>query len=276
MNKFTYNEVKDTVHNLGYILLSKDYINNREKLLLMDEYGYFYQISLSNLKNNRVPLKFDVYNSYTIQNIKLWCKINNKPYELISDTYSGNNQKLKWVCLKDHCGEIFELSWGCVLQGIGCGVCNGRQVGLSNCLATKRPELAKEWHPTKNGGLTPFDVTYCSNKKVWWICSNNSFHEWKSSVNNRNRGNGCPYCSGLYPTNDNNLLINNPKLCIEWNYARMIKIQKIIHQIVVKKSGGNVMIVNMSGMQQLKTEIGITNVVQYAQNLKAKRKLKNI
>ena len=25
-------------------------------------------------------------------------------------------------------------------------------------MATTHPELAKQWHPTKNGDLTPFDV----------------------------------------------------------------------------------------------------------------------
>ena len=32
-------------------------------------------------------------------------------------------------------------------------------------LAFRFAELAKEWHPTKNGDLTPNDVTSGSNKK---------------------------------------------------------------------------------------------------------------
>lgn len=35
-------------------------------------------------------------------------------------------------------------------KGHGCGVCANRVVVKSNCLATLNPELAKEWHPTKN------------------------------------------------------------------------------------------------------------------------------
>jgi hypothetical protein len=31
------------------------------------------------------------------------------------------------------------------------------------------PHLVKEWHPTKNGDLTPDDFTHGSNKKVWWL-----------------------------------------------------------------------------------------------------------
>lgn len=70
------------------------------------------------------------------------------------------------MCLKDSCGEEFELSWNAVLTGQSCGYCVGQKAGLSNCLATKNPELTKEWHATKNGDLTPYNVTCGSNKKL--------------------------------------------------------------------------------------------------------------
>jgi len=60
------------------------------------------------------------------------------------------------------------------------------------------PKLSKEWHPTKNGVLTPEDVTPYSNKKVWWVCEKK--HEWSVAICNRNRGTGCPYCSGRVAT----------------------------------------------------------------------------
>ena len=52
-------------------------------------------------------------------------------------------------------------------------------------LAEKHPELTKQWHPTKNGELTPNDVTFGSNKKVWWKCDKAEDHEWKASLKNR-------------------------------------------------------------------------------------------
>ena len=89
-----------------------------------------------------------------------------------------------------------------------------------NSLAFKRADLIKEWHPTKNGELTPYDFSYASNKKVWWICSNG--HEWQASINNRNHLNrGCPYCS------HNKVLIGKtdlettyPDIAKEWNYRK--------------------------------------------------------
>ena len=61
-------------------------------------------------------------------------------------------------------------------------------------LAYRFSELAKEWHPTKNGELTPEDISYGSKQNIWWQCEKG--HEWQASVNHRSRGKGCPYCSG--------------------------------------------------------------------------------
>jgi len=61
-----------------------------------------------------------------------------------------------------------------------------------NDLATKSPEVASQWHPTKNGSLTPEMISAGSDKKVWWACTFG--HEWKTSVANRATGTGCPKC----------------------------------------------------------------------------------
>ena len=52
--------------------------------------------------------------------------------------------------------------------------------------------LIKEWHPTKNGKLTPYHITPRSKKKVWWKCSQG--HEWGTTVGSRVKGHGCPIC----------------------------------------------------------------------------------
>tara|TARA_Y100000310_G_scaffold72876_1_gene69028 strand:- start:3654 stop:3893 length:240 start_codon:yes stop_codon:yes gene_type:complete len=38
-------------------------------------------------------------------------------------------------------------------------------------LAETHPEIAAQWHLTKNEDLTPYDVTAGSGRKVWWKCS---------------------------------------------------------------------------------------------------------
>lgn len=80
-------------------------------------------------------------------------------------------------------------------------------------LQSKKPELAKQWHPTKNIPLTPNDVSCGSGKKVWWTCSRN--HEWNAVINSRNRGMGCPYCAGQKPTPERNFAKQYPELLKE-------------------------------------------------------------
>lgn len=218
--KYTYEEVKEYLENLGYILLDSIYKNVSTNMTFKDNEGFYYYSCLQNIQQGCTPAKFRKSNIYIIHNIKLWCILNNKQFRLLDgQQYTNDVKKLKWQCLKPNCGEIFEASWNKILHNRGCGVCHGFQVGLSNCLATRNPQLASEWHPTKNGDLTPYDVTYGSDKEVWWQCEKG--HEWKAIITNRNHFNqNCPYCAGKLPSKENNLLINNPVLCEEWDYSK--------------------------------------------------------
>ena len=68
--------------------------------------------------------------------------------------------------------------------------------------------IAREWHPTKNGSLTPSDVSVGSNRKVWWLCSKG--HAWPATVSERNQGSGCPYCSDKKVKDENSLQTEIP------------------------------------------------------------------
>ena len=88
-----------------------------------------------------------------------------------------------------------------------------------NDLFTTNPGLAKEWHPSKNGNLTPQMITSGSCKKVWWLgkCG----HEWQQTPLNRKNGTGCPFCAGkrvLIGFND--LSTVNPELAKEWSFEK--------------------------------------------------------
>jgi len=78
------------------------------------------------------------------------------------------------------------------------------------------PKLASEWHPVKNGELTPFNVTTGSSRKVWWQCPTG--HEWQAGVQDRVKGNGCPVHSGrVVDVGINDLATVDPKLASEWH-----------------------------------------------------------
>ena len=217
--KHYYENVKIYVENLGYILIDKIYIDINYKLTLKDSEGYYLSIAFNNLYHGKTPMRFHKQNPYTIQNIKLWCILNNKPFELMSDVYVNAITNLQWQCLKDGCREIFEATWNAIMSGQNnCPYCINQKVCLSNCLATTNPKVASEWHPNKNGDLTPYDVTEGSGKEAWWLCNKNIKHEWKTEIKGKM---GCPYCShGHLPSEDYNLLLDNPKLCEEWDYNK--------------------------------------------------------
>ncbi|PJD93230.1 MAG: hypothetical protein CK424_03320 [Legionella sp.] len=154
--------------------------------------------------------------------IKEWHPTKNKeltPY----DVTPFSDKKVWWICPKGNDHE-WQAAVKTRSKGHGCGVCAGRVIVKSNCLATLNPELAKEWHPTKNGNLTPRDVIPGSYKKVWWKCPKGDDHIWLAAIEGRNNGTGCPICSNKKITKSNCLTTLNPKLAKEWHPTKNDKL----------------------------------------------------
>ena len=129
----------------------------------------------------------------------------------------GSNKKVWWKCQKGSDHE-WQDSISHRSSGRGCSVCSGYKVVNSNCLLTTHPQLAKEWHPELNDQLSPADVTFGSNRKVWWKCSKGDDHEWKASISNRARlGRGCAVCAGRKVVGSNCLSTTHPDLILEWH-----------------------------------------------------------
>ena len=94
-------------------------------------------------------------------------------------------------------------------------------MAMNNSLAEVHPELVSEWSE-KNLLLTPDDITFGSNKKVWWkgACS----HEWQTSVKARSSGEKCPICSGARViVGINDLATLEPLLVKQWSKKNKIK-----------------------------------------------------
>ena len=118
---------------------------------------------------------------------------------------SGSHKKVWLKCDKGDDHE-WKASIYSRADGKGCSICWGRKVVNSNCIETTHPELAKQWHPTLNGDLTPNDVTRGSSNKVWWKCDKRDDHEWKTTISDRSRGRDCPFCT-LTPQSKQELTI---------------------------------------------------------------------
>lgn len=142
------------------------------------------------------------------------------------DVSKGMSKKVWWVCKDKH-------SWCTMIstkvRGCSCTVCADLVKRNKAALRIKKPKdtliithplLAKEWHHTKNLPLTPEEVTYGENRKVWWQCEKG--HEWEATLNNRtsNKSN-CPICANqqlLIGYND--LATLRPDIAKQWDYVK--------------------------------------------------------
>jgi protein-arginine kinase activator protein McsA len=65
--------------------------------------------------------------------------------------------------------------------------------GIQVPFLKRRPELAAEWHPTRNAAVSAAVLGMYSPEVVWWRCVTCG-HEWQATVKSRAHGTGCPRC----------------------------------------------------------------------------------
>lgn len=130
----------------------------------------------------------------------------------------GSNKKAYWRC---KAGHSFQSSVSNRTRlGRGCPYCAGQKalVGV-NDLATTNPVLVAEWDYERNSPLIPQEVMAGTEKKVFWLCPEG--HSYESAINSRNRGSGCPLCSGQVAISGvNDLATTHPELVAEWDYEK--------------------------------------------------------
>jgi hypothetical protein len=98
-----------------------------------------------------------------------------------------------------------------------CPFCFGRRASSLNSLTTKNPAMARQWHPRRNGTLTPHDITVSSHRRVWWKCSKGPDHEWHVSANSRRTNSGCPFCANRKVSITNVVAKHYPGLVRQWH-----------------------------------------------------------
>lgn len=141
-----------------------------------------------------------------------WDTENNLP--LTPETVSrGSKHRVWWTCAHGH-------HWQAAVHtrsGTGCPYCTGRRaIPGETDLATRYPDLARQWQPTKNGALTPSDVLPGSHRLVWWLCPNG--HEWRAQVKSRVNGAGWPICTNRHVlSGENDLASQYPLVARQWH-----------------------------------------------------------
>lgn len=136
-----------------------------------------------------------------------------------NDVIGGSSLKVWWLCEKGH--EFPSRIYNRTTNNRKCPYCANKKASPENCLAVTHPHLVDEWHPTKNGKTTPFDVLSGSSTKRWWKCSEKG-HEFYTSPNTRTnpserRKGGCPYCTSQLLSYETSLAYMDPELSREWH-----------------------------------------------------------
>jgi hypothetical protein len=126
----------------------------------------------------------------------------------------GSQMVVWWRCSRKH---EWQESVGNRTKGSGCPFCSGHRVSIETSLATKAPHLAAQWHPTKNGTLTPWDIVAGSERTVWWKCPAGPDHEWTALPYARFASPGCPFCANKRVSVTNSLATTNPDLAAQWH-----------------------------------------------------------
>ena len=109
------------------------------------------------------------------------------------DITHGSKKKLWWKCDMGH--EYESTVAHRTSDGRGCPYCCNQKIICGfNDLFSLYPHLENEWDFEKNT-ISPYEISYGSNHKVWWKCSNN--HSWQDTIVRRTSGErGCVLCKG--------------------------------------------------------------------------------
>lgn len=143
------------------------------------------------------------------------------------NTQKGSGRTIWWQCSNYPDHEWTAMPLARISQSQGCPYCSNRRVlNGFNDLATLNPTLMLDWHPTKNTEFTPFTVAPSANKKAWWL-GKDCGHEWEATINSRNSGNKCPYCSNRKILSGFNDLVSDTrytKVVTEWHPTRNLEL----------------------------------------------------
>lgn len=125
----------------------------------------------------------------------------------------GDSQMRRFKCQAGHHPRVAPITF----LSAGCPACRSaktRQASGRPTLAGANPEIASQWHPTRNGSMTAEDIGPTSKRAVWWQdprCG----HEWEARVIDRDKYQRwrCPQCKTILDS----FGFQFPALALEWS-----------------------------------------------------------
>eukprot|EP01083_Nonionella_stella_P280921 955862_1 len=119
--------------------------------------------------------------------------------------------RLMWQCRSGHPDHVWRVSVSARVRGGGkCPYCAGKLAVPSESVQALYPNVAAEFHPSKNAPLTPDMVLPSSERVIWWKCAKFG-HETRGQIRTRTeKQKSCRLCRGLSTTREDNLATQNP------------------------------------------------------------------
>lgn len=113
-----------------------------------------------------------------------------------------SNKKFYFNCHRPECGHLFMVCLAdCTLKGNWCPYCAGKVLcenqGCNQCYTRSYQSeySSSEWYQIMNEDVKPRQVLKNSHKVYYFIC-HVCGHYYKTRLDRKIRGDGCPYCNG--------------------------------------------------------------------------------
>ena len=136
-----------------------------------------------------------------------------------STVLATGSYKAQWKC-KEYGHEWKAELHGRTIQKNNCPYCGNRKLleGF-NDFATRFPEIAAEWHPTKND-IVPNSFIMNGKIKYWWICDLGHSYQMTCKARSERKFN-CSICAGKSILEGfNDLASQRPELVKDWMYNK--------------------------------------------------------
>tara|TARA_R110002049_G_scaffold288423_1_gene470935 strand:- start:116915 stop:118834 length:1920 start_codon:yes stop_codon:yes gene_type:complete len=150
--------------------------------------------------------------AYSLELAEEWHPTKNVKFQRDEVPYNSS-YRAWWRCKRDDRHEWPAIVATRAIDKQGCPFCSGRKVLPEDSIAELYPDVAAEFHPTKNGDLRPEEFAPQSNIRLWWLCSRDSSHEWETAVANRTNGSRCRDCRRI----EKSLARTAPEIAAEWH-----------------------------------------------------------
>ena len=153
MKRLSFEFIKNAFEKERYILISKEYINSKQKLSCLCPNKHISSIRFDDFKRNK---RCGICFRNKLSRIKrlnfnyVFNEFYKGGYTLVTDYYKNCDQKLEYICLKGHTGYITFHNWH---SGHRCPKCNYENMKI---------RMSGKGHPNWKGGISK--ALYCG---VW-------------------------------------------------------------------------------------------------------------